>query len=101
MICGHTISGDPISQGCLHSDTRREEISGAVRAKSITAFTSYDTLKGRRILRVGGDWGHKRTRMIKIWIVGRTGHGCRTGQRIRESALKKREDDNDNDNGNS
>ena len=48
----------------------RTEISGAVRAKSITAFTSYDTLKGRRILRVGGDWGHKRTRMIKIWTVG-------------------------------
>ena len=72
MIRGHTISGDPISQGCLHTfeyPESRTEISGAVKATSIMAFTSYDTLKGWRILSVGGDWGHEGTRMIKIRTV--------------------------------
>ena len=70
MIRGYTISKDPISQGCLvftfEYPESRTEISGAVKATSIMAFTSYDTLKGRQILIVGGDWGHKGTRMIKV-----------------------------------
>ena len=66
---------------------------------SIMAFTSYDTLKGRRILRVGGDWGHKRTRMIKIWTVGQV-TAAEPGSAFGDPH-KKREDDNDNDNGNS
>ena len=50
------------------------------------AFTSYDTLKGWRILRVGGDWGHNRQ-----------GHDCRirSGQHMRGSAPRERDSDDD------